>query len=92
MLPLALVMAALLSSATALPLVRSSEGSLDQGNAVPVHGAMLATTGHDDQWEVGAAADVERKAPLRLFDEIHSGGAPQELVVSELKVSASRAS
>ena len=90
MLPLALVMAALLSSATALPLVRGGEGSLDQGNAVPVHGAMLATTGHEDQWEVGAASGVERKSPLHLFDEFRSGGAPQELVVSELEVSVFR--
>jgi len=92
MLPLALVMTALLSSATALPLVRGGEGSLDQGNAVPVHGAMLATAGHEDQWEVGAASGVERKSPLHLFDEIHSGGVPQELVVSGLEVSAFRSS
>jgi len=90
MLPLALAMVALLSSATALPLVRGGEGSLDQGNAIPVNGAVLATAGDDHQWDLGAEAGVQWKAPLQLFDEIRSGGAPQELVVSELEVSVFR--
>ena len=90
MLPLALIMAALLSSATALPLVHGGEGSLDQGNAIPVNGAVLATAGHDDQWELGAAAGVQRKAPLHFSEQFHSEVVPQEPVVSELEVSVFR--
>ena len=81
MLRLGLVVAAMLSSGAALPLVRGGEGSVEEGGALPGNGAMLATAEHADQWEVGAEAWMHAKA-LHRAEELRSGGAPQDLVVS----------
>jgi hypothetical protein len=82
MLPLALVMAALLTSAAALPLGRGGEGSLDQGSVLPVDGAMLTNAEHDNQWEVRVDAGVHGKELLRRAEEIRSEGVSLECLVS----------
>ena len=81
MLPLALVMAAFLTSAAAHPLGRGGEGSLNQGGVLPVDGAVLANAEQDNQWEVGVDASVHGKEPLRRNEEIRSGEVPRERVV-----------
>jgi hypothetical protein len=78
-LPLALVVAVLFSSATALPLVRGGKGSLDQGGALPelpVDGGTIDTAEHDDQWEVGVDAGVHWKELVRLAEEYQTEVSP----------------